>query len=259
MRIVNNKGRGKAAMSGVQARLQMYTRQLIGSAGGLLGSLILYWVGNAVAMGFFTNLGIVGAVACFVMTAVFGVRWYRAREERDLMNEGIEGETSALHVLASLPDTYTAVTNPRITFGHRENELDLVLVGPNGVFVIETRNYRGRLEGRDTERYLTLVRTTRGGDRMEREIDNPIKGVASHVYQLNGYLKETGEEYCVQGMVYLSNPQAENAIESHRTDIPVFSASADGAEELRSYILNYDGQLRRPLSLEIVERIAHML
>jgi hypothetical protein len=86
--------------------------------------------------------------AAFMLAIVFpvlGILYYSRRYSTYRM--GAEGETRVTQVLASkLNDDYYLVndvvyTNDR---DHKEN-IDHVVLGPNGVFAIETKNYRGRV------------------------------------------------------------------------------------------------------------------
>jgi hypothetical protein len=86
--------------------------------------------------------------AAFVLATVFpvaGVLYYSRRYGTYRM--GAEGETRVTQVLTSkLSDDYYLVndvvyTNDR---GYKEN-IDHVVLGPNGVFAIETKNYRGKV------------------------------------------------------------------------------------------------------------------
>jgi hypothetical protein len=84
----------------------------------------------------------------FILAIVFpvaGILYYSRRYSTYKM--GAEGETIVTQVLTSkLSDDYYLVndvvyTNDR---GHKEN-IDHVVLGPNGVFAIETKNYRGKV------------------------------------------------------------------------------------------------------------------
>jgi len=86
--------------------------------------------------------------AAFVLAIVFpvlGILYYSRRYGTYKM--GAEGEIRVAQVLTSkLSDDYYLVndvvyTNDR---GHKEN-IDHVVLGPNGVFAIETKNYRGKV------------------------------------------------------------------------------------------------------------------
>ena len=54
---------------------------------------------------------------------------------------GRKGESAVTKTLKSLPDDYVVLND--IVLPDRKGNVDHVLIGPNGVFVIETKNYSG--------------------------------------------------------------------------------------------------------------------
>jgi hypothetical protein len=71
--------------------------------------------------------------------------------ERDMMRKGTEGETKTATLLGALPDEYSVIhgLNTRC-FG----DLDHVVIGPTGVHVIDTKNWRGVIESDGTGELL---------------------------------------------------------------------------------------------------------
>lgn len=60
-------------------------------------------------------------------------------KERESMRKGAAGEKSVAHTLSKLPDEFRVVNDVPTPTGN----LDHVVIGPTGVFVIETKNWRG--------------------------------------------------------------------------------------------------------------------
>ena len=69
-----------------------------------------------------------------------GIRALRAYNR---YSRGTEGEEGVLHALRGLPDGYTAVAN-FVAPGTRQGDLDLLVLGPAGVLVVEVKSYTGR-------------------------------------------------------------------------------------------------------------------
>jgi hypothetical protein len=72
-------------------------------------------------------------------------------KERESMLKGAAGEKSVAHTLGKLPDEFLVVNDVQTPNGN----LDHVVIGPTGVFVIETKNCRGMV-GADGKGELTL-------------------------------------------------------------------------------------------------------
>ena len=72
-------------------------------------------------------------------------------KERESMRKGAAGEKSVAHTLSKLPDEFRVVNDVQTPKGN----LDHVVIGPTGVFVIETKNCRGKI-GADEKGELSL-------------------------------------------------------------------------------------------------------
>jgi len=71
-------------------------------------------------------------------------------KERESWGKGAAGEKSVAHTLSKFPDGFRVVNDVQTPFGN----LDHVVIGPTGVFVIETKNWRGII-GADGKGELT--------------------------------------------------------------------------------------------------------
>ncbi len=105
------------------------------AVGGVGGGLLLWteaahFGGYGFAAAAFLSLG--GVQAGIRALRNFN-RWHR----------GVEGEDAVLHTLRALPDCYTAVAN-FVPPGTHQGDLDLLLLGPAGILVIEVKSYTGR-------------------------------------------------------------------------------------------------------------------
>ena len=104
------------------------------AVGGVGGGLLLWtqaahFGGYEFAAAAFLSLG--GVQAGVRALRNFN-RWHR----------GAEGEESVLQTLRGLPDPYTVVAN-FVAPGTRQGDMDLLVLGPAGVLVIEVKSYTG--------------------------------------------------------------------------------------------------------------------
>ena len=107
------------------------TLAVAGVVGGvLLWSQAAHLVGYGFGAAAFLSLGGIQS----------GVRALRAYNR---YSRGTEGEDAVLHALRGLPDAYTVVAN-FVAPGTRQGDLDLIVLGPAGVLVIEVKSYTGR-------------------------------------------------------------------------------------------------------------------
>lgn len=125
----------------------------------------------------------------------------------DIKRAGAEGEDVTLDILRGLPDSYTILN--QIALPNKESrtgktECDVIVVGPNGIFVIEVKNNNSKILGSETSRDWTVNKVGRGGTPYTKTIRNPIRQVKNQIWVLRSFLK--GYKFWIEGIVYLSNP-----------------------------------------------------
>jgi hypothetical protein len=109
-----------------------------------VGILAGFFLGNAfrgIGISIWTN-GLIALV--LVLPMVFLVIWSSRKLdqlERERMNlwRGAAGETSVAITLSEFPDEFWVINDLTTPYGN----LDHVVIGPTGVFVLDTKNWRG--------------------------------------------------------------------------------------------------------------------
>ena len=187
----------------------------------------------------------------------FGVLGGYFLNKAKIMSVGLEGKQQTLSFVSFLPDTYSVVTNPKITYQGKESLLDTVVIGPNGVFIIQTKNHNGSISGRATDNQLSQYKIGQKGTPYTNMFYNPVKQVSTHVFRLSKLLHEFGYNVWIQGIVYFSNPEAKVDVYSGDSQVPVFAASQGGEWSMSEYITNY--KQKHTLSQTDVEKIANIL
>lgn len=94
--------------------------------------------------------------------------------------KGAKGEEWVAHELAFLSAEYAVFNGLRL--GGGKQNFDHIIVGPAGVFVVETKNWKGSVEFRDGKLYA-------GGREPSRP---PLKQVKAAAVELVQFLDETG-------------------------------------------------------------------
>lgn len=117
---------------------------------------------------------------------------------------GRRGEAIAADVIRQvLRDDDYLLTNVRISIPEKETELDNVVVNKYGVFIIEVKNYRGKLVGNEDDYEWEKYKTTDAGNTYEKTVKNPIRQVKRQIHILAQYLKYYGVDVWVKGYVIL--------------------------------------------------------
>ena len=122
--------------------------------------------------------------------------------------------------------------------GNKTSQIDNIVVGSNGIFVIETKNLNGLIEGNEDDKEVVHHKVGIKGGKYSKTIYNPIKQVSTHVYRVSEVLKGYNLNKWVQGAVYFTNRNC--IVDINSTRIPVFSEAEEGDKEVLNYIVNYD-------------------
>lgn len=191
-------------------------------------------------------------VVVFIGSGILG--GYFSNKTQSLYS-GIEGENTTADIISMLPDTYCGFQNIKVTYEGKTSELDMVVVGPTGVFVIETKNLNGTIVGHYDNPQWIQEKIGRKGTPYSKNFYNPIKQVGTHVYRLAKCLKSNGVRVYVQSMVYFSNPDTVIRVNGKPSETPVFSAFENSANEIRKYILENEPLI----SGTEVQKIANLL
>ena len=100
------------------------------------------------------------------------------------------------------------LTNVEVIYDHKKSELDCVIINENGVFIIEVKNFRGQLYGREEDNLWQKCKVSRRGNFYEDTVRNPVGQVKRHIYILSNYLKYCGINVWIEGYVIFVNNNA---------------------------------------------------
>ena len=114
------------------------------------------------------------------------------------------GEEIASNVIRKvLRDGDCLFTNVEISYEDKRTELDNVVVNKYGVFIIEVKNYNGRLVGSEDDYEWQKYHTTDAGNTYVKTVKNPIKQVKRQIHILARFLDYYGEKVWVSGYAIL--------------------------------------------------------
>lgn len=169
-----------------------------------------------------------------IALVVYNINDKKAR----VLSSGLEGENKANSIFEKLSDDYYVLSDLNVKVGNKTSQIDNIVVGSNGIFVIETKNLNGLIEGNEDDKEIVQHKVGVKGGKYRKTFYNPIKQVSTHVYRVSEVLKRYNLNKWVQGAVYFTNRNC--IVDINSTRIPVFSAAEDGDKEVLNYIVNYD-------------------
>ena len=160
---------------------------------------------------------------------------------------GERGEAIAADIIRrALHDGDLLFTNVRVEYDGRPAELDNVIVNRYGVFIIEVKNYKGRIVGFEDDYEWHKYKITGAGNIYEKSVKNPIKQVKRQTYILAHFLEENGARVWIRGYAMLLN--GNSPVESEYM--------LNGTADVERAIHTMD---RRLLDEETVERVAALM
>lgn len=142
------------------------------------------------------------AIILFLLYRLYRLqKWFR---EIPVRKAGKVGELAAQEIIREvLRENDILLSNICISYEGKETELDNVVITDKGVFIIEVKNYSGRLVGKEDDFEWKKYKLSAGGNVYEKNVKNPIKQVKRQVYILSHYLKSQGIDIWVEGYALL--------------------------------------------------------
>jgi len=139
----------------------------------VLGIIFYFWKGN-------TNFLIFAGVAVF-FTVGHWFKIYENSRNAGFVKRGRAGELKVSDKLEKFLDENCYIINDvDLAFGKQKSQIDHIVVAPNGIFIIETKNWAGYLEGNETDGVWTQTKE-RDGKTFQVKLKNPIVQNARHV------------------------------------------------------------------------------
>jgi len=184
----------------------------------------------------------------------------RHRANRGLRNQlraGLQGQNRMTEILSALPDEYYLLNN--LTLPKRADDVDHLVVGPNGIFALETKNHRGHIYWRDGQWYQAKVSRS-GHPQPEKPIRDPSRQLKRNVDYLRSCIRRTDPDLArrtrlwIEGAAVFSDPTVRVDLPQSVRDTLPFPVLQ--ARDLPAHILGHVP--RYPYSRSDVRRIVSM-
>ena len=166
-------------------------RQSLGWATAILGILALL----ALLLSLVTEVACWPGLLLAMMTVASGAglayfqRRYRAnRVFRSQLRAGLQGQNRIPEILAHLGDDYYLLNNLQLP--GRADDVDHMVIGPNGIFALEVKNHRGRIFWREGQWYQEKI-SRRGRLQPEGSIRDPSQQLKRNVDYLRSCINRT--------------------------------------------------------------------
>ncbi len=146
--------------------------------------------------------------------------------------KGLEGENIVLNYLNTLPRDYYVFHD--VTLPDKQGNIDDVIIGPNGLFIIETKNYNGKYRINGDQWYYYNNKT----HKHELAKYNPVLQLMRNTIDLKNFLETQG--------IFTSKISFNPIIAFIKFNFEISRKSSDYEillpEELTNFILTVDNQ-----------------
>jgi hypothetical protein len=177
---------------------------------------------------------------------------------RGQLRAGLRGQRRMVKLLSPLDDSYYLINNLKLP--GRADDVDHLLVGPNGIFALETKNHRGRIFAENGQWYQAKL-SRNGRPQPKNPIRDPVQQLKRNIDYLRTCINRTDPDLSrrtrlwIEGAVIFVNPAASidlpPTVEQH-LPFPVLRA-----RDLPGYVLEHVP--RRPLTKQDVRAIVGMM
>ncbi len=186
-----------------------------------------------------STINIAIPVILLILALIFIVAFLVFRKKYGILQAGVRGENTTLKILQKLPKEFTVLTNPVILNRGVTMELDFVVVGKNGVFIVESKNHRGIISGKTSKPNWKQVKHGKNDKVYEKEITNPVK----QSYRQCRRMEELFKDFDITANVYPILYFVDNRTELKIDDDANLNVSIFNKEEpMLDYIQNTKGR-----------------
>jgi len=166
---------------------------------------------------------------------------------------GVEGEAAVLKRLKGLTDDYLILNRVKLpdeTLTNGQRELDFIVLGPTGLWVIEVKNTPGHVQVRPRERHWPLARRVGCGSRPSwNAMANPVPQVRAQVEALERWLLKHGVDARARAVIVMAHPEV--AVEAgDAAEVPVLVR-----DQVTTYLQN---GATRPLESALTQELVQL-
>lgn len=161
-------------------------------------------IAGVIILIFFKPLGLVG-----IILIIIGIVFI---DSGDKFQVGAVGESRVTEVLSRFPDDWY-IFNDMIV---ERSQIDHIVICPQGVYTIETKNYQGTIYGNaEKQEWLQVI-----NNHKKTPFYNPVKQGRTHSVALSKYLEKRGfKKVWVNTIVVFTEPDVELKVFSPKVPV----------------------------------------
>jgi hypothetical protein len=202
---------------------------------------------------------LLAVVTLLSLMALATYEWQHHSQQglRNTLRAGLRGQRSTIEILSLLDDNYYLINNLKLPA--RADDVDHLVIGPSGVFALETKNHRGRIFLEGSQWYQS--KTSRSGRPQPKEaIRDPTRQLKRNIDYLRACINQTDPALSrrvrlwIEGGVVFTHPAVSLNLQPPAQSPLPFPVLR--ARDLPSHIL--DHVPRRPLRKAEIRAVVSM-
>lgn len=162
----------------------------------LVASVIILLSTACLRMTHYFSVIVIGLMVVWIMFILNNI---------EILKFGLQGEKEAFDLLSKLPRHYKILSDVHIVDGNKSSQIDFVVIGPNGIFIMESKHIKGILNGKEDDNYLQKIKIGKSGDKYVKRMYNPIRQISGHKKGMDTFLRKKGFRYRAFPILYFSN------------------------------------------------------
>lgn len=182
---------------------------------------------------------------CSFIFLVIGLNFQRRKTEKFAFKK----EYYEKDIFSQLNDGYHVFNDIVIEIKGKRTKLGTIIVGNNGVFIIEIKNVKGNIIGSISDNNIIVERNIAGLN-YYRNIYNPYKKVQKHADIFNRYLKMNNIRCHVIGLVFFNNDDLifeKNIVNIDNSKGLIFDNSIELLRKIKLVNLNYTEEEKKEI------------
>ena len=170
----------------------------------------------------------------------------------NILNSGRNGEKNLYKAVKKLDGNNIIFVNLPIRYKRGRSEVDMLIISPKGVVIIEVKNHSGTISGNWKAEKWVQHKFYRNGKTTSADMDNPIKQMRRQRDIVKSIFNAAGEDVWVDTVLYFSNPNVRLKLNLRENDYVCL-----GTRELMRFLTEYKSG--RTISKAQMEKFANIL
>jgi len=125
--------------------------------------------------------------------------WFKLYENYKTARNVNAGRRGEIHISDAfergLDDNHYVINDIDLRFGRIKSQIDHLVIGPRGIFVIETKSWAGHLSGNETDYTWVQTKFDKKGKQVRIELKSPIIQNLRHVNTAKSLLQASGIDW----------------------------------------------------------------